>query len=210
MELPYKKIPDDFGPLQVRGLEKMNEKSFFYFNIYIELKTWINKQLFLIVQETHFVRCIKTKNVLNVFDEDPVRHQLGSSGSIAFFQLMAGIHPDRKKNSFQPFFKSKCYNINEIYFEILRTCGLTKRDLKIGKSEVFIRPGKINELLTMTSGKIDSLIARRDEMKPIWRRSVRLLILQQECINVILQYKKRMSYFETFQFDFVSITQKMT
>lgn len=103
-------------------------------------------------QRSNFIRCLKSnrQQVNGFFDDQYVLAQLKSCGTMAYFDLMQISFPSKIKISellknVEPRHRSmigekKCCQI------LLLGINFQLKDFKIGKTEVHIRPGKINLL----------------------------------------------------------------
>lgn len=102
---------------------------------------------------------------------------------------MKNGYPDRRnmqelRLNFEQYFKLKYDSEAEFCFDLLITCGLKKNDFKIGKTEVFIRPGKIEKfdrIISAPPDSIKSIVMRRDQIKTKWRSTIKRALLKYRC-----------------------------
>lgn len=137
------------------------------------------------MQKCSFIRCIKPNEsqCRGVFDENLVRTQLISSGSIAYQQLMRAGYPSHwciaelfNKFEKNPEFKDyTSTNPKDFCHLLLQSCGLKWKDYKLGHSQIFFRTGKFELLYEQL--KEDTEIIKQRLMKLRLRKKFRAAIL---------------------------------
>lgn len=72
-------------------------------------------------------------------------------------------------------------SLTSFCFELLTTCGLKKTDFKIGKTEVFLRLGKLAQLDQILSVPDTIKSIRKEKVKAKWRQVIKRSLVRFRC-----------------------------
>lgn len=136
-------------------------------------------------QQPYFIRCVKPncEQQPDIYDEISVRNQLETSGTLAYYKFMQHSYPikisiSKLFQNLQPILEPRHISFGAINCSriFLLANGLSSRDFKFGKTEIFIRPG--HQLMALDSSQlsIDNVTKIKQEFKFFMRRILKIRI----------------------------------
>lgn len=147
-------------------------------------------------QKCSFIQCIKPNSHQSsgLFDEDVVKSQLISSGSVAYQQLMKIGFPSHmtieelinmfKLNS--DFMDYTTKSPKEFCNMLLRSCGLLWKEFKLGNTQIFFRKGKLELFSERLKDGPKTIKQRLDKQKRL-RNKFKIAIFK---VIMNVQHKK--------------------
>ncbi|XP_031627793.1 myosin heavy chain 95F-like [Contarinia nasturtii] len=139
-----------------------------------------------------FIRCIKPNGSQSsgIFNEDLVRSQLISSGSIAYQQLMRIGFPNFisiadlfiKVKSNLEFEDYANTNPKEFCNLLIRSCGLLWKDFKIGNTKIFFRCKKLDLLTEKLNDEPSKIKYQMDKLRLLRKKWKIAIIFTRFCV----------------------------
>lgn len=145
------------------------------------------------------MRCIKpnTSQSRGIFDENLVKFQLISSGSIAYQQLMRVGFPSHLSiaelfNSFKENLELKDHTKNQKDFcqLLLLSCGLKWNHFKLGNTQIFLRSGKLELLSVKIKEDIRTIKQRLDKHILLRKKFKASILAARFCVGLCAKSRR--------------------